>query len=155
MLDISTRIKELAKIRKFRKSREALTADFKQNPHRWTKLGRELDVNLDLIFQLASPGKDQALGHVLEDLGVQMVDQPHFPSSKLGDLGGVNTAADIAASAFLQRLYTIGNRFPRHPLVAAFTLAPITSGSVFNPYAYTPLREEEEIAPEDLCAFLA
>ena len=158
-MDISSRAKELRKIRQLKKSREALTADFKKNPKTWINIGQALDVNLDLVFQLASPGKDQALGHILEDLGIQMVEQDGYPSSTFGDLGEPNTAADMAAGAFLQRLYTIGSRFPRHPLVkafrstgsvatAAFTLAPITSGTTFNPYAHTPLREEEMIAPE-------
>lgn len=156
MLDIVTRTQELRKLKTLRKERSAITADFKKNPQRWAQMGRDLDVNLDLILQLASPGKDQALGHVLEDLGIQMVDMPHAPSSTLGELKGLNTAADIAASAFLQRLYTIGARYTKHPLIASFTLSPITSGSVFNPYAFTTLREEQMIEPEvDYTEFLA
>ena len=87
-MDISSRVKELRKIRQLKKSREALTADFKQNPKTWIEIsGKTLDVNLDLVFQLASPGKDQALGHILEDLGIQMVEQDGYPSSTFGDLG--------------------------------------------------------------------
>ena len=156
MLDIATRAAELRKLKGLRLSREAMTADFKENPERWAGIGKDLDVNLDIILQLASPGKDQALGHILEDMGVQMVELENTPSSTLGDLRGVNTAQDIAATAFLQRLYTIGVRQRNHPLIASFTLSPITSGSVFNPYDFTTLREEQKIQPEvDYTEFLA
>ena len=156
MLDIATRTSELRKLKNLRKSREALTADFKQNPMQWATLGKDLDVNLDIVLQLASPGKDQALGYILEDMGIQMVETENQPSTSLGELRGVNTAQDIAATAFLQRLYTVGARQRNHPLIAAFTLSPITSGSVFNPYDFTTLREEQKIEPEiDYTEFLA
>ena len=154
-MDRKERVLEIAKLKKLKRSRPVIIADFRRNPNTWAKIGHDLDINLDTVLQLASPGKDQALGHVLDDLGLQMRDTPYSQSSKMSDTGGLGTAEDMAVAAYMQRLYTIGSRYPRHPMVAAFTLSPVTSGSTFNPYTSTPVREEQEIAPEvDYTEFL-
>ena len=156
-MDGEIRSKEMAKLKKKKLSLPALTADMKANHKPYVADAVALDINLDSIMHLVTePGKQHPLSYVLSDLNIAMVDTPGKPSSPMGDLGGVGTLADACAGAYIQRLYTIGNRFPRHPLVATFTLSPIASGTVFNPFSHTAPREEEEIEPEvDYTQFLA
>ena len=64
------RAKEIAKLRKKKFSRQKLMADLKQpNGHKtYVETARALDLNLDTILDVVSPGKGHALGHVMEDL---------------------------------------------------------------------------------------
>ena len=154
-MDIDVRAKEVAKLKQMKYSRPKLASVLKDNQSVIDD-AKSLDINLDLIFDFISPGKDPALAFMLEELGIGMTDQPGQPSSKVEDLRKLNSLEDHCASAYLQYLYTIGNRFPRHPLVAAFTLTPIAEGTVFNPFSHTPPRPEEDIQPEvDYTMFLA
>jgi hypothetical protein len=155
-MDGEIRSKEVAKLRTKNYSRPKLIADLKANHNAYISDAKSLDINLDAVLDMASPGKDPALAHVLEDLNLAMVDTHSKPSSKVADLGEIGSLADHCAAAYVQRLYTIGNRFPRHPLVATFTLSPIAGGTVFNPFSATMVREEEQIEPEiDYTTFLA
>lgn len=157
-MDAKDRAKEVAKIKKRKVSRPQLVADLKADHKGYVRDAKALDINLDSVLDMMSPGKDPALQHVLEDLNLAMIDTANRPSSKVEDLSDYNSLADVSVAAYLQRLYTIGSRFPRHPLVATFTLTPIASGTVFNPYSIPPagVREKEEIEPEiDYTQFLA
>ena len=157
-MDGEVRKKEVAKLRKRKLSRANLIADLKTNHRAYVRDAKELDINLDSVLDMMSPGKDPALQHVLEDLNLAMIDTASRPSSKIMDLKDHNSLADVSVAAYMQRLYTIGSRFPSHPLVATFTLTPIAGGTVFNPYSVPPagVREKEEIEPEvDYTQFLA
>lgn len=155
-MDMDIRGKEVEKLKKMNFSQPKLAADLKENHKPYIKTAKSLDINLDSMFDMIAPGKTPMLGYMLDNLNLAMVDTANRASSKVEDLGELHTLADACASAYLQRLYTIGNRFPRHPLVATFTLSPIASGSVFNPYSATDVREEEAIEPDiDYTMFLA
>ena len=168
------RAKEIAKLKKMNLSRAQLASTFnRDNGHKSIiRDAKALDVNLDQVFNIISPGNQSALGHVMDDLNLAMVDTPDRPSSQVMDLREFNTPQDACASAYLQRLYTIGCQFPYSPLVAyfskahqgrmpaehraTFTLSPIADGTTFNPFSRTRVREEEMIEPEiDFTMFLA
>ena len=155
-MDMEIRKKAVAKLKKSNKSRQQLIADLKQGHTSIVQDARALDINLDAYFDMISPGKESALQAVLEDLDIAMIDTTGRPSSQVGEFKGLHSLADECAAAYIQRLYTIGSRFPNHPLVATFTLSPIAGGTVFNPFSATPVREQEEIQPEiDYTNFLA
>ena len=152
------RAKELIKLGKMKYSRPKLASDARRNPETYIQVARDLDLNLDIVFDIISPDKSQAINYMVEDLNLAMVDTPNRSSSTMGDLKGKDSIEDAVAGAYMQRLYTIGSRFPRHPLVATFTLTPISGGSVFNPYSTPPAgtREKEQIEPEvDYTQYLA
>ena len=152
------RAKELIKLGKMNYSRPKLASDARRNPDTYIQVARDLDLNLDIVFDIISPDKSQAINYMVEDLNLAMIDTPNRCSSTMGDLKGKDSIEDAVAGAYMQRLYTIGSRFPRHPLVATFTLTPISGGSVFNPYDTPPggVKEEEMIEPEvDYTQYLA
>lgn len=158
-VDVKTRTKEIAKLKKMGYSQTKLASDCKVDKgyRSYVKIAKALDINLDAIFDMIT-GKNHTLGYMLEDLNLAMIDTPGKPSSQMSECGELNTLADHCVTAYMQRLYTIGSRFPYHPLVATFTLSPIAGGTVFNPFSVPPagVREEEKIEPEvDYTMFLA
>ena len=171
-MDGKLRASELDKLRKMNMSRQQLASTFTNgNGHRSIiSDAKALDINLDQIFNIISPDKQPALPFMLDELQLAMVDSPGGPSSQVLDLGEFNTPEDACASAYLQRLYTIGCQYPHHPLTAyftqshlvnklqqaSFTVTQIPEGTVFNPYSQTRVREQEMIEPEiDFTMFLA
>lgn len=162
-LDTQERKKEIAKLENNKRSNAQISSDFKTNPKTFTEIGHALDINLDTVFSMQSTDKVPALAYVLEDLDIDMVDKPYSPSTKLSKCKSVGTPEDIAVAAYLQRVFSVGNRFPDHPIckafsfhqtkptekeIAVFTVSDIDASSQFNPYADLPVREEEKIEPE-------
>ena len=171
-MDGKLRAKEIDKLRAMKMSRADLSSTFRNgNGHRSIiSDAKALDINLDQVFNIISPDREPALPFMLDELNLAMVDTPGRPSSQVLDLDEFNTPEDACASAYLQRLYTIGCQYPRHPLTAyftqshlvdrlneaSFTVTQIPEGTVFNPYSQTRVREIEEIEPEiDFTMFLA
>ena len=173
-MDGKIRASEINKLREKNWSREKLASTFNNNNgHRAiVSDAKALDINLDQVFNIISPGTEPALPYMLDQLNLAMVDSPQGPSSQVLELGEFNTPQDACASAYLQRLYTIGCQYPYHPLTAYFTqshlvdrlkqheasfsVTQIPEGTVFNPYSQTRVREQEMIEPEiDFTMFLA